>query len=157
MRLKYVMSGTLVKNASSVFIRTLGCKTGVHVLRSSCQSSLHMTKGLNAKLNYYHECRRDYEEYYRTFPVICPPLFWYFEPKVRLGEVRFRIPKQWRADNRKDPYYLMGYNAVYSAECQPMFRRNISPKSSGSFKGRHGVITQKRGPQILRRTNYMAN
>jgi hypothetical protein len=28
--------------------------------------------------------------------------------------------------------YLLGYNAVYSVESQPMFRRNTSPPSSGS-------------------------
>jgi hypothetical protein len=29
-------------------------------------------------------------------------------------------------------YYLLGYNAVYSVENKPTFRRNISPRSSGS-------------------------
>jgi hypothetical protein len=33
-----------------------------------------------------------------------------------------------------EEYHLMGYNAVYSVECQPTFRRNISPPSSGSKK-----------------------
>jgi hypothetical protein len=29
-------------------------------------------------------------------------------------------------------YHLLGYNPVQSVECQPTFRRNISPPSSGS-------------------------
>jgi hypothetical protein len=31
-----------------------------------------------------------------------------------------------------EEYYLLGYNAVYSFQSQPMFRRNMSPSSSGS-------------------------
>jgi hypothetical protein len=31
-----------------------------------------------------------------------------------------------------EEYYLLGYNAMYSVECQPVFRGNISPPSSGS-------------------------
>jgi hypothetical protein len=31
-----------------------------------------------------------------------------------------------------EEYYLLWYNAVYSVESQPTFRRNISPPSSGS-------------------------
>jgi hypothetical protein len=34
--------------------------------------------------------------------------------------------------NYIEEYYLLGYNAVYSVERQPTFRRNISPPSSGS-------------------------
>jgi hypothetical protein len=30
-----------------------------------------------------------------------------------------------------EEYYLLGYNAVYTVESQPTFRRNISPLSSG--------------------------
>jgi hypothetical protein len=30
-----------------------------------------------------------------------------------------------------EEFYLLGYNAVYSAEYQPSFQRNISPPSSG--------------------------
>jgi hypothetical protein len=29
-------------------------------------------------------------------------------------------------------FYLLGYNAMYSTETQPTFRRNMSPQSSGS-------------------------
>jgi hypothetical protein len=31
-----------------------------------------------------------------------------------------------------EEYYLLGYNAVYSVESRPTFRRNISLPSSGS-------------------------
>jgi hypothetical protein len=31
-----------------------------------------------------------------------------------------------------EEYYLLGYNALWSDENQPTFRRNISPPSSGS-------------------------
>jgi hypothetical protein len=31
-----------------------------------------------------------------------------------------------------DEFYLLGYNAVYSIESQPTFRKNMSPPSSGS-------------------------
>jgi hypothetical protein len=51
-------------------------------------------------------------------------------------------------------YYLLGYKAVWSVECEPMFRRKISHPSSESrnkpskkrrltFNGLHGVISQK--------------
>jgi hypothetical protein len=56
----------------------------------------------------------------------------------------------------KEDYQLLGYNAVQSVECQPMFRRNISPLSSGRknklrkkpasmqvASRLHGVISQK--------------
>jgi hypothetical protein len=59
-------------------------------------------------------------------------------------------PKQ----KEREEYYLLGYSAVYSVESQPMFRRNISPPSSGyknklnkkpasTLSGLHGVIFQK--------------
>jgi hypothetical protein len=31
-----------------------------------------------------------------------------------------------------EEYHLLGYNAMWSVESQPTFRRNISPPSSGS-------------------------
>jgi hypothetical protein len=31
----------------------------------------------------------------------------------------------------REEFYLLGYNAVKSVECQPTFRRNMSPPSSG--------------------------
>jgi hypothetical protein len=31
-----------------------------------------------------------------------------------------------------EEFYIVGYNVVYSVENQPVFRRNISPQSSGS-------------------------
>jgi hypothetical protein len=34
-------------------------------------------------------------------------------------------------DTLHEEYYLLGYNAVYSAESQPTFRRNISLPFSG--------------------------
>jgi hypothetical protein len=33
-----------------------------------------------------------------------------------------------------EEYYPLEYNAVYSVESQPTFRKNISPSSSGSIK-----------------------
>jgi hypothetical protein len=36
-------------------------------------------------------------------------------------------------------YHLLGYNAVQSIECQPTFRGNISPTSSGSKNKLIGV------------------
>jgi hypothetical protein len=37
-------------------------------------------------------------------------------------------------NNSPEEYQLLGYNAVYSVVCQPTFRTNISPPSSGSKK-----------------------
>jgi hypothetical protein len=37
-----------------------------------------------------------------------------------------------KTQRKNEEYYLLGYNAVQSVKCQPTFRRNISPPSSGS-------------------------
>jgi hypothetical protein len=44
---------------------------------------------------------------------------------------------QWRAlvnTVMNEDNDLLGYNVVYSVECQPTFRRNVSPPSSRSKK-----------------------
>jgi hypothetical protein len=35
-----------------------------------------------------------------------------------------------------EEYNLLGYNVLYSVECQPTFRRKLSPPSSGSKKNK---------------------
>jgi hypothetical protein len=36
-----------------------------------------------------------------------------------------------RGGNYED-FYILGYNAVWSVQCRPTFRKNMSPSSSGS-------------------------
>jgi hypothetical protein len=42
------------------------------------------------------------------------------------------IKEETDIENYYEELYLLGYNALYSAEFQPTFQRNISPPSSGS-------------------------
>jgi hypothetical protein len=55
--------------------------------------------------------------------------------RTKLGGVAFALYARDRIiqDNFED-YYLLGYDAVYSFESQPTFRRNISPPFSDSNK-----------------------
>jgi hypothetical protein len=56
-------------------------------------------------------------------------------------EIKCYIP--WETCPKFEEYHLLGYSTVQSVECQPTFRRNISPLSSGSKNKPSKISAQK--------------